>query len=257
MAKARALVLRAAGTNCDYETQYAFQKVGAEAPLVHVNRLLEDPQMLRDFHILCIPGGFTYGDDIAAGKILANQLIHNLSEEVQEFVAREKLILGICNGFQVLVKMGVLPGFSGMGSQDATLTFNDSNRFEDRWVYLSCASGRSVFIEEGDVIYLPVAHAEGKFVPEDDAILERLREEKQIVFQYVDDKGKLAGYPHNPNGSVANIAGICDSTGRILGMMPHPERYVEPYTHPRWTREGLKEEGDGLRIFRNAVNYFS
>ncbi len=256
MAKVKALILRTAGTNCDYETQYAFEKVGAEAPIIHINRLLENRPMLARFQILCIPGGFTYGDDIAAGKILASQVVHNLTDEVQKFVESDKLILGICNGFQVLVKMGLLPGFSGLGQQDVTLTYNDSNRFEDRWVYLSCTSGKSVFIDEGESIYLPVAHAEGKFVPQDDATLERLKTSNQIVFQYTDEAGKLAGYPYNPNGSVGNIAGICNETGHILGLMPHPERYVDPYTHPRWTREGLKSEGDGLRLFRKAIEYF-
>ena len=147
--------------------------------------------------------------------------------------------------------MGALNGME----QEATFTFNDSSKFEDRWVYLKVCSSKSVFVKEGDVLYLPVANAEGKFVVKDDTVLQKLIDSGQIIFRYTDDEGNPAGYPFNPNGSVENIAGVCDSTGRILGMMPHPERHVEPTQHPRWTREGLKEEGDGITIFRNAINF--
>ncbi len=257
MATVKALILRAAGTNCDYETQYAFEKVGAQAERVHVNRLIESPQRLDDYQILCIPGGFTYGDDVAAGKILANQLRYRLGEELARFHDEDKLILGICNGFQVLVKLGLLPGLDGRGEQQCTLTANDSNRFEDRWVYLAVEDSPSVFLEGGSVIALPVAHAEGKFVPSDEAVLKELRGQRHVVLRYVDAQGRVGGYPVNPNGSVDDIAGICDSSGRVLGLMPHPERHVEPYQHPRWTREGLKPEGDGLALFRNAVRFFA
>ncbi len=257
MATVKALILRAAGTNCDYETQYAFEKVGAQAERVHVNRLIENPQRLDDYQILCIPGGFTYGDDVAAGKILANQLRYRLGEELARFHDEDKLILGICNGFQVLVKLGLLPGLDGLGEQQCTLTANDSNRFEDRWVYLAVEDSPSVFLEGGSVIALPVAHAEGKFVPSDEAVLKELRGQRHVVLRYVDAQGRVGGYPVNPNGSVDDIAGICDSSGRVLGLMPHPERHVEPHQHPRWTREGLKPEGDGLALFRNAVRFFA
>ena len=257
MATVKALILRAAGTNCDYETQYAFEKVGAQAERVHVNRLIEDPQRLHDYQILCIPGGFTYGDDVAAGKILANQLRYRLGEELGRFHDEEKLILGICNGFQVLVKLGLLPGLDGLGNQQCTLTANDSNRFEDRWVHLAIEESPSVFFERGALISLPVAHGEGKFVPRDETVLKQLRRRHLVVFRYVDAQGRSADYPVNPNGSVDDIAGICDPSGRVLGLMPHPERHVEPYHHPRWTREGLKGEGDGLALFRNAVRFLA
>jgi len=256
VATVRALILRAAGTNCDYETQYALEKVGARAERVHVNRLMENPQLLHDHQILCIPGGFTYGDDVAAGKILANQLRYRLGQELRRFHEEEKLILGICNGFQVLVKLGLLPGLDGLGKQQCTLTANDSNRFEDRWVYLAVEDSPSVFLPGGSVISLPVAHAEGKFVPPDDRLLEELRRRRLVAFRYVDAQGRPGDYPINPNGSVDDSAGICDPTGRVLGLMPHPERHVEPFHHPRWTREGLRDEGDGLAIFRNAVHFF-
>jgi len=266
MAKVKALVLRTAGTNCDWETEYALKKAGAEAQRLHVQRLLErtvggnNPATLfRDYHILVLPGGFTYGDDIAAGRILANILRFHLREALEHFLGEGKLMMGICNGFQTLVKGGLLPARDS-GLPEATLTFNDSNRFEARWIHLRACSSKSVYVEEGESLYLPVAHAEGKFVPRDDSTLQRLRDSSQIVFRYVDEGGVRAtpggtGYPHNPNGSVEDIAGICDPTGRILGMMPHPERYVEPYQHPNWSRNGLNKEPDGLRLFLNAVRY--
>jgi len=253
MSKVSVLILRTAGTNCDMETAYGFEKAGAAPEFLHANRVFGDPSHLDRFQIMAIPGGFTYGDDIASGKVLANELRYKLRDAVQQFVDDGKLIIGICNGFQVLVKSGLLPWENG--ASDATLTFNDSDKFEARWVHLKACSGNSVFVNEGDDIYIPVAHGEGKFVTRDDDVLSRLEENGQVVFRYTDPEGNLAGYPWNPNGAVGNIAGICDPTGRILGMMPHPERHVEPTQHPRWTRDGLKAEGDGLRIFRNAVTY--
>ncbi len=259
--KPKAIILRTAGTNCDYETRYALEKAGADVDLVHVNQLVKDKGLLSSYHIFVLPGGFTYGDDIAAGKVLANQLRHHLLDELTRFVEDGKLVIGICNGFQVLIKMGLLPGINGTQPsfneyrQEFTLTYNDSNKFEDRWVYLKSFSDKSVFIDNDCILYVPIAHAEGKFVAGNGGELEALGKSGQIIFKYVDKNGNIANYPWNPNGSLDNIAGICDSTGRVLGMMPHPERYIEPTQHPRWTREGLKAEGDGIAIFRNAVNY--
>ncbi len=255
MAKAKVLVLRTAGTNCDKETVHAFERAGAECELLHVNRLLGDKPHLHEFDILAIPGGFSYGDDIAAGKIEANELRVGLKDDINRFVEDGKLIIGICNGFQVLVKLGILPDLGGKHEQEVSLAWNDSDRFEDRWVYLKAASDKCVFIEEGQIIYLPIAHAEGKFVARDAQVLEELGNRGQIVLQYCDESGEPGPYPVNPNGSVNDIAGICDATGRILGLMPHPERHMFGYQHPRWTREGLKEEGDGMQVFRNAVEY--
>jgi len=256
MPRPKVCVLRVAGTNCDVETQWAFEKAGAEATRLHVNRLAEKRKLLSTFQVLAIPGGFSYGDDIAAGKVQAVELMHRLGDEVREFVAADKLVIGICNGFQVLVKTGLLPGGSGK-AQTVTLAANDSNRFEDRWVQLRVETSRSVFISPGQRITLPVAHGEGKFIPANDAALEALRTSGQIVFRYVSPDGTEPGYPDNPNGSVDHVAGICDGTGRILGMMPHPERHVEGWHHPRWTREGLKAKGDGFQMFQNAVHYFT
>ena len=252
----KVLILRTAGTNCDYETRYAFEKAGAKVDAVHINILLANKKLLEDYQILALPGGFTYGDDVSAGKILANQIKYNLEEDITTFIREKKLILGICNGFQALTKAGLLPAIDKQ-HQEATLTFNDSNKFEDRWVYLKICSNKSIFVKDEEIskIYLPVAHGEGKFVTQDESILNKITMNQQIVLKYVNEQGEETGYPWNPNGSVRNIAGICDPTGQILGIMPHPERHVEPTQHPRWTRNGLKEFGDGFLIFRNAVDY--
>ena len=257
----KALVLRTAGTNCDEETQFAWEQAGAEAERIHINSLIENPKRLADYQILTIPGGFSYGDDIAAGKIFANQIVHHLADVVQEFLAADHLVLGICNGFQVLVKCGLLPGSDGARvtlAQKATLTSNDRGLFEDRWVHLRVDTDRCVFLGQGEVIDMPIAHAEGKFVPADAMPIEALEKGNQIAVRYVDPDGNAgAGYPCNPNGSVGDVAGLCDATGRIFGLMPHPERNVLPWHHPHWTRRGAGEEGDGLRVFKRGVAYFA
>jgi phosphoribosylformylglycinamidine synthase I len=250
MNKVKVLMLRAPGTNRDVDTQIAFETVGAEVASALVNELVRQQKRLADYHILMIPGGFTYGDDISAGKIMANEIRLRLGEDIKKFVADGRLVMGICNGFQVLVKTGILPGINGQSAQPVTLTNNDSGKFECRWVYLK-ANKKSpcVFTRGIDIIYAPVAHGEGKLVAESD-ILDKLN----IVMQYVDEKGKTgAGYPYNPNGSVKDIAGICDSSGRIFGMMPHPEDFIRWTQHPRWTREKTREDLYGLQIFTNAV----
>ena len=244
MKKPKVIVLRTAGTNCDKETAFAFKMAGGEADLVHINELARDEKFLKDYQILAIPGGFTYGDDIASGKILANEIKYKLNKDLKNFINSGKLIIGICNGFQVLVKAGILPGIN-TGAIEATLSFNDSGSFVDKWVYLG---SRDLCIWTKDIkntVYLPIAHGEGKFIPRDKEVLAQLRKNGQIVFKYTD----------NPNGSIDDIAGICDTTGRILGMMPHPERHVLGTQHPRWTREGLKEHGDGFQIFKNGIDY--
>lgn len=259
--KPKVIVLRAAGTNCDMESAFAFELVGAKVDVVHINRLKSNEKRLSDYHILVIPGGFTYGDDIASGKILANELKYTLFDDLKDFLSRGKLILGICNGFQVLVKAGLLPNFSKDAKEiDATLNLNDSAKFEDRWVYLKNEKGRRKNTKCAwtkhvkDIIYLPIAHGEGKFIPKDKKVLNRLKKEGQIVFRYVNKRGQSDEYPSNPNGSIDDIAGICDPTGRILGMMPHPERFIERTQHPRWTRESIRE-GDGLAIFSSGVEH--
>jgi phosphoribosylformylglycinamidine synthase len=255
MATPRVLILRAPGANCDEEAGFAFERAGATAERVHINRLREQPGLLQRYQILAVPGGFTYGDDVAAGKILANQLAHFLGDALRRFRDTEKLILGICNGFQALLKAGLLlpPDEDG---PVATLAPNSSGRFEDRWITLEAAPGRCPFLTGVTRLQLPVAHGEGRFVCREGWMLQGLQQAGQVVLRYVDEGGQSGGYPVNPNGSQGDVAGVCDATGRVLGLMPHPERHVLPTHHPRWTRLGLAEEGDGLQLFRNAVRYF-
>ena len=254
------LILRAPGTNCDLETAFAFEQAGAKAELLHINRLLEKPSLFNGFQILCIPGGFSYGDDVAAGRILGNQIQHHLTEQLARFKEASKLILGICNGFQVLIKSGVLLGGAAQQGMPATLTWNDSGKFEDRWVQLDVRGSKSVFLKDIDSMYLPVAHAEGKFVTRDADVFAGLDKANQLVLRYLPLDGsssETVAYPANPNGSMGNVAGICDTTGRVLGLMPHPERHIDPTHHPRWTRGEAAQVGDGLKIFANAVEYFA
>jgi phosphoribosylformylglycinamidine synthase len=251
MSKVKVLMLRAPGTNRDGDTQIAFEMAGAAAvDSALVNELLRKERKLAAYHIMVIPGGFTYGDDISAGKIMANEIRLRLGEDIKKFVADGRLVLGICNGFQVLVKTGILPGQAGRSAQPVTLTNNDSGRFECRWVYLKVnKKSPCVFTRNMDGMYIPIAHGEGKLVAEP-GMLEKLN----IVVQYVDEKGKTeAGYPCNPNGSVKDIAGICDASGRIFGLMPHPEDFIRWTQHPRWTREKERKDLYGLQIFTNAV----
>lgn len=267
MPKPRVCVLRTAGTNCDKETSAAFSLAGADTQSLHINSLVSGARLLDDFHILALPGGFSYGDDIASGKIFANELRFKLAGSLRKFIRDGKLIIGICNGFQILVKSGLLPGGDQL-NQNTSLIINDSGKFEDRWVYLK-PEGKCVWTKGlNKIIYLPVAHGEGKFVTQDKKVLNRLKINKQIVFRYCNEAGKISGYPDNPNGSTQNIAGICDQTGRILGLMPHPERNIFKAHHPR--KEELKsKDGDGLwlcqddgkplppglQIFKNGVDY--
>lgn len=252
MAEVKVLVLRAAGINCDAETAFAWQLAGARADLVHVNRLIEQPSLLDHYQVLTIPGGFSYGDNIAAGKILARQIEHYFIDRIPHFVNSGKLVLGICNGLQVLVKAGLLPGWTRR-QQDVTVTYNDSAKFEDRWVHLTVATDHCVFLSNDRLLTLPVAHGEGKIVTKDRSVLTRLRDDRLIALRYVDAHGRPGPYPLNPNGSEDHIAGLTDSTGQILGLMPHPERFVHPTHHPYWTRLPAPPEPDGRTVFARAV----
>jgi phosphoribosylformylglycinamidine synthase I len=250
MNKVKVLMLRAPGTNRDVDTRIAFEQCGAEVYSALVTELFRREKKLAEYHLAVIPGGFTYGDDISAGKIMANEIKLRLGEDIRKFVADGRLILGICNGFQVLVKTGILPGINGKSAQPVTLTNNDSGKFECRWVYLKVnEKSPCVFTKGMRGMYVPIAHGEGKLVAEP-GVADKLN----IVVQYVDEKGKTqAGYPYNPNGSINDIAGICDASGRIFGLMPHPEDFIRPTQHPRWTREAPRKSGDGLQLFQNAV----
>jgi phosphoribosylformylglycinamidine synthase subunit PurQ / glutaminase len=266
----RILILRAPGTNCDQETAFAFETAGGKPEVVHLNRLLENPPLAAQYQVLCLPGGFSYGDDLSAGRIFGNQMRHHLRDHLEEFKAAGKLILGVCNGFQVLIKSGVLLP-DRADEPIATLTLNDSGKFEDRWVHLRTTCDKCVFLRGIETMYLPVAHAEGKFVARDAETLSRLDSAGQLVLRYAPPPESHASagatpqhlassprpllYPVNPNGAQLDVAGVCDETGRVFGLMPHPERHIDPTHHPRWTREP-RDRGDGLAVFENAVAYF-
>ncbi len=266
--KVKSVVITGNGTNCEIETAHACRLAGSdEVDVVHISELLHGEKKLDDYHFLNLAGGFLDGDDLGAAKAGANRILNakikdkneSLYNQFIKFINDGKLILGVCNGFQLMVKLGILPGFKGdYLNQTTTITFNDSGRFEDRWVYLKInEKSPCVFTKGLGCMYLPVRHGEGKFVTESDDVLDGLHESNLIVTQYSDEKykGVAINYPLNPNGSVDGIAGICNETGRLFGLMPHPEAYLHYTNHPRWTREKLPEEGMGLSIFKNAIDF--
>lgn len=265
-------ILRAPGTNCDLETAFAFEMWGANAERVHLFRILEQPQTLMDYQILCLPGGFSYGDDVGAGVVFSRKLRNPLSDVLGQFLSEDRLVLGICNGFQVLLKSGILPAgteaWPPPATAPATLTWNENGRYTALWVRLRTASQNNVFLKDIDEIELPIAHAEGRFVTHDNNDTAWL--DRHIALTYDDaaaknsdnprSAGEILPFPQNPNGSLANVAGLSDSTGRILGLMPHPERFIHRTQHPNWTRQqptNDNQHGAGAKIFQNAVEYFT
>ncbi|GIV87934.1 MAG: phosphoribosylformylglycinamidine synthase subunit PurQ [Chloroflexus sp.] len=247
----KALILRAPGINRDTDAALACELAGARPERIHVNRLAEGSIRLADYALLVIPGGFSYGDHLGAGRLLAVDLIHRLGEELERFVADGRPVIGICNGFQVLVKAGLLPGPPRQLPQ-VTLTTNESGQFECRWVHLEPVPTSRCLFTRGieQPIEVPVAHGEGRIAVRDEATLAELEANGLVALRYLGDE-----YPANPNGSPHRIAGLCNAQGNVLGLMPHPENAVLPHQHPRWTREPVRREGDGLQIFRNAVRY--
>nr|HID57648.1 phosphoribosylformylglycinamidine synthase subunit PurQ [Desulfobacterales bacterium] len=268
MNEVQVLVLTGFGLNCDRETAYSFRLAGASASSVHINSLIFGEVSLDKFHILAFDGGFSWGDDHGAGVIHAVRFKYRLGKELRRFIGEGKLIIGICNGFQVLVNMGLLPGFDGdYETRLVALTSNDCGNFRDDWVWLRTnEKSPCVFTQGLDFIELPIRHGEGKFYS-DPVTIKRLFDQEQVVLQYSMPDGRLAGgvFPFNPNGSFQDIAGICDPTGRIFGLMPHPEAYNHWTNHPDWTRkkEEVKRRGKainldvtpGIRIFQNGVEY--
>lgn len=255
MGQPRVLILRAAGVNCEMETAHAWSLAGAVADVRHINELRANPRQLHAYQVLTIPGGFSYGDDISAGKVFANELLIFLGDSLREFAARERLILGICNGFQVLCKAGLLPG----GPQDAdlppaTITANLSGKYEDRWVRLGRSSEKCIFLSRARVYELPVAHGEGRVVTATEQGMHKIAEQGCVALRYQTRDGAPPSYPDNPNGSMSDVAGLCDPSGRIFGLMPHPERFIHHTQHPEWTscESGLP---DGLAVFESAVAF--
>ncbi len=265
--KVKAIVLTGNGTNCEMEMAHACKLAGADmVDIVHISELLFGAKKLSGYHFLNLPGGFLDGDDLGSAKAGANRFLHApisgademLIEELLKFINAGGLILGVCNGFQLMVKLGLLPALdNNFTKQSTTLTFNDSGRFEDRWVYLRAnAKSPCVFTGDIDLVYYPVRHGEGKFVAKSASVLEKIEKKNLVVFQYCNAAGAITTvYPDNPNGSTHAIAGICNETGRLFGLMPHPEAFLHRTNHPRWTRENLPEEGQGLAIFHNAVRF--
>jgi phosphoribosylformylglycinamidine synthase subunit PurQ / glutaminase len=256
MSKPRVMILRAAGTNCDLEAEYAWNLAGAAAERVHIRRAAESPALLHEFQILTIPGGFSYGDDLGAGKIFAVQIQRHLIGGLREFIDRGGLVLGICNGFQVLAKAGLLPDPSA-DSQICTVTYNEPPGFQDRWVTLRAEDSSCVFTEPGRVYEMPIGHGEGRVVFANDAVERNVIRDRLGALVYVPAPPGVGqdGMPANPNGSIADIAGLCDASGRVLGLMPHPERFITWTQHPCWTSLPPREHGDGLAMFQRAVAY--
>jgi phosphoribosylformylglycinamidine synthase len=265
MSTPRALVLRTAGINCDGETVRALEAAGARADLVHVKRVLVEPARLDDYGLLVIPGGFSYGDDVAAGRVFGLELRRGLAREIDAFVKRGGFVLGVCNGFQVLVEAGLFEPLEAARAEErgsvppfhtreVALYDNASSRFECRWITVAAQPCACPWLAAGELMPVPIAHGEGRFVVRDANALQRLKDRRQIALRYVRADGSPAReYPDNPNGSVESIAGICDPTGRVLGLMPHPERNITPWHHPHWTRLPPRNEGEGLGFYRRLV----
>ncbi|PLX74297.1 MAG: phosphoribosylformylglycinamidine synthase [Desulfuromonas sp.] len=262
----KAIVITGNGTNCEREVANACRLAGAECDIVHIAELLAGRVSLDHFQFLNLAGGFLDGDDLGSAKAGANRLkfaqvsggSETLTDQLQRFIAAGKLIMGVCNGFQLMVKLGLLPAIDGdYLTQTATLSHNDSGRFEDRWCQLQVeATSPCIYTRGLDQLYLPVRHGEGKFIA-NEATLAAIEQHRLVAMRYADNDGcPTMVYPSNPNGSLSAIAGICDPSGRLFGLMPHPEAYTHHTHHPRWTRDqNLPEEGMGLWLYRNAVDF--
>ena len=268
----RALILTGFGINCEEEFAAAYRLAGAEATVVHLNQVLHGQVSIHDFDVLNFPGGFSFGDDLGSGVVLANKLRYRQTEangrtlldDIKQFIADGKFVLGICNGFQVLVKLGLLPNLSGEVQPEVTLTHNASGRYEDRWVTLRVnPQAQTPFLKGLDTLEVPVRHGEGRLVIPDGAVQQRIEAAGLNCLSYLDANGDGTGvYPFNPNGAALNCAGLTDPTGQVFGLMPHPEAFLSAYNHPDWARRRRQdpqasEEGEGLRIFKNIVAHIA
>ncbi|MBU1151731.1 phosphoribosylformylglycinamidine synthase I [Patescibacteria group bacterium] len=266
--KPKALIITGYGINCEEETAQVFDSQGAEAKIMHLGDIIKNPACLNDFQILAFPGGFSYGDDTGSGNAIANKIKNNINDELLRFAQEDKLIIGICNGFQMLANLGLVPAINNAyGERRVALMHNAQARYECRWIHVKTSSDKCIWTRNIDSLHIPIAHGEGNFYT-DEETLKQIEANDQIAFRYTKEDGSPANgeFPHNPNGSLQDVAAICDPSGRILGMMPHPERFHCATNECGWTlkrqkllREGkdLQQEGDGLKLFKNAVTYFT
>ena len=262
MSRVKALIITGLGLNCEKETAIAFEAAGASASKIHLNDLLKDPKKLNDYHVLAFIGGFSFGDHLGSGTVLANRIKHGLRQELEGFIESGKLIIGICNGFQTMTRLGIVPALKGLFNQEVALQHNDCGTFRDNWVTLKVEeSSQCVFTKGIHVLPVPIRHGEGNLVAMDEETLNELEEGGHVCLRYADPVSiePTQEFPMNPNGSQNSIAGICDKSGRVFGLMPHPEAYISPFNHPHWTQQKingtLPEEGLGMQIFRNAVEF--
>lgn len=256
--KPKALIITGYGINCEEETAKVFEVSGAEPKIIHINDLIENTKQLKDFQILAFPGGFSYGDDTGSGNALANKIRNNMADELFSFAKQDKLIIGICNGFQIIANLGLVPGLDqNYGERKVALMPNRQARYECRWTHLKTASQKCVWTKDMELLHAPIAHAEGNFYAEKET-LEKIKVNDQIVWKYVREDGLEANgeFPFNPNGSLSDIAGICDESGRILGMMPHPERFNSFTNEDGWQikKEKLVREGKSFQKKEPAYN---
>lgn len=269
MNKVKALIITGYGINCEEEMTAAYRLAGAEAEIVHLNDIFSEKRSIHNYDILNFPGGFSFGDDLGSGKVLSNKMKFKklksgklFFDDIQDFLEEGKFILGVCNGFQFLVKMGLLPNVNNETEQEVTLTRNSSAKFEDRWIYIKVnENSKTPFLNGIDKIFLPVRHGEGKLIIKNEKIQKEIIEKNLNCLTYCDKDGKdTSEYPLNPNGSELNCAGLTDETGRVFGLMPHPEAFLSLYNHPNWSqlkrqKPEISEDGEGLEIFRNIVEY--
>ena len=271
MKTVHALVITGFGINCEEEMGAACTLAGAQADIVHLNEILHERVSVHDYDLINFPGGFSFGDDLGSAKVLGNKIKFRQTEsgkkllnELERFLSDGKYVIGVCNGFQALVKMGLLPNIGGNFEQEVTLTYNDSGHFEDRWVKLAVnPKSQTPFLTGLQSFDVPVRHGEGKLLFADETVRQAVREKNLNCLSYADAGGQpTSQYPFNPNGSELNCAGLTDPAGQVFGLMPHPEAYLSLYNHPDWARRkrqnpGINEEGEGLQIFRNIVEYIA
>ncbi|OHD13023.1 MAG: hypothetical protein A2Y34_13285 [Spirochaetes bacterium GWC1_27_15] len=252
--KPNVLVLTGYGINAEKELAWAFELAGGNVKILHLEDLIENTKILFDYQIVAFPGGFSFGDHIASGKVFANIIKYNVIDQLHTFIEQDRLVIGICNGFQIITKLGLTPNLSGSYNQEASLIENDSGHFEDRWVWVK-VENNGIWLKDIDSLYLPIRHGEGKFIVKDDSTLDEIVKNKQIAIKYFNPNSSIVEYPFNPNGATLDIAGVTNKKGNVFGLMPHPEAFIFTENHPRWT-EGIKEKFTGLQIFKNGVEYF-